>query len=129
MKLMFITSTDGSVTSDCIPENQFQGYQSILHGGIVSTMLDDAMVHCLFSMGKKCVTRELNVRYLRPTQCGIPTEIKAWLEQDSSPLFTLKGEIRQGGKLTAKAMGSFADPAALRAFPRLSSINDLTRRR
>ncbi len=44
----------------------FQGYQQLIHGGIVSTILDEMAVWAAFKKGKKAVTAELNVRIKKP---------------------------------------------------------------
>lgn len=44
----------------------FQGYHQIIHGGIVSTILDEMAVWASFKKGHKAVTAELNMRIKRP---------------------------------------------------------------
>jgi len=44
----------------------FQGYQDIIHGGIVSTILDEMAVWASFKKGHKAATAELNVRIKKP---------------------------------------------------------------
>ncbi len=44
----------------------YQGYQQVIHGGIVSTILDEMAVWASFKKGKKAVTAELNVRIKKP---------------------------------------------------------------
>ncbi|MCX7995305.1 MAG: PaaI family thioesterase [candidate division WOR-3 bacterium] len=44
----------------------FQGYHNIIHGGIVSTILDEMAVWASFKKGCKAVTAELNVRLKKP---------------------------------------------------------------
>lgn len=44
----------------------FQGYSQVIHGGIVSTILDEMAVWAAFKKGKKAVTAELNVRIKKP---------------------------------------------------------------
>ncbi|MEO0094401.1 MAG: PaaI family thioesterase [candidate division WOR-3 bacterium] len=44
----------------------FQGYHKIIHGGIVSTILDEMAVWASFKKGHKAVTAELNVRIKKP---------------------------------------------------------------
>lgn len=46
--------------------NLFQGYQQVIHGGIVSTILDEMAVWASFKKGHKAVTAEMNVRIKKP---------------------------------------------------------------
>lgn len=49
LRLDFRTSEDGSVqaTFDC--REAYAGYANVLHGGVVSALLDGAMTNCLFA--------------------------------------------------------------------------------
>lgn len=44
----------------------FQGWQGVLHGGLVSTVLDEVMVKAASQKGFKTVTAELTVRFKKP---------------------------------------------------------------
>jgi uncharacterized protein (TIGR00369 family) len=43
-----------------------QGYEKTVHGGIVSTILDEIAVWAAYKAGYKCVTAELTVRIKNP---------------------------------------------------------------
>jgi len=66
LKLRFIR--DGSaVKAEFIPDITFAGYRDIVHGGIVSSVLDEAIVWAAYvSEGRFGVTAEINVRFSRP---------------------------------------------------------------
>jgi uncharacterized protein (TIGR00369 family) len=57
-----------------IPERKFQGWQGILHGGIISTLLDEAFAHALGgsarAAGEAAVTAEMTVRFKKPARIG-----------------------------------------------------------
>ncbi|MGB9720996.1 MAG: PaaI family thioesterase [bacterium] len=44
----------------------FQGYHKVIHGGIVSTILDEMAVWAAYKKGYKAVTAELNMRIRKP---------------------------------------------------------------
>ena len=48
-----------------------QGWQATVHGGLLATVLDEAMVKAAATMGLKCVTAELTVRYRKPASTGV----------------------------------------------------------
>jgi len=60
------------VGADITFEKTFQGYRGIVHGGLLSTVLDEAMVTLLNRMGEHAVTAELTVRFLAPAGIGEP---------------------------------------------------------
>ncbi len=48
-----------------------QGYNGIVHGGILATILDEMAVYAGVSLGKKFVTAELTVRFKKPVKTGV----------------------------------------------------------
>ena len=44
----------------------FQGYDGIVHGGILSTLLDEAMAKLVYEIGIPAVTASLEVRFKNP---------------------------------------------------------------
>ena len=66
---------------------KFQGYRDIVHGGLLSTVLDEVMVTLLIKMGKLAATAELTVRFLRPLRVGEPVELRAWLLESRGRVF------------------------------------------
>jgi uncharacterized protein (TIGR00369 family) len=113
LRLEFQTSADGSVqaTFDC--GKTYEGYCDVLHGGVVSTLLDGAMTNCLFAHGHPGVTAEITVRFRHPVYTGTSATVRAWIERCSPPLHVLKAELLQGGQCKATARGKFLEQAHL----------------
>lgn len=65
LKLTFISS-NGKITSEFIPGRTHQGYKGIIHGGIITSVLDEAMIQAAMSEGFAPVTAEINVRFKKP---------------------------------------------------------------
>lgn len=84
-----------------------QGYEGILHGGVISAVLDSAMAHCLLVQDIKAVTGDLRVRFLHAIPCTSRVNIRAWLTCAVSSLYELKAEARVDGKLVARAKAKF----------------------
>jgi len=53
-------------TQVVFPEHM-QGWPGIVHGGLVSTLLDEIMVKAAEAKSIKCVTGEIQVRFKKPT--------------------------------------------------------------
>jgi len=85
----------------------YQGYPDRVHGGVIATLLDAAMTHCLFAREIRGYTAKLNVRFHRPVEVGVPATVHARLTDARPPLYLLRGELRQGGVLRASARASF----------------------
>ncbi len=71
LKLNFRYSDD-SMKAEAIVTfaEQFQGWSNIVHGGLLSTVLDEIMVKPAENQGLNCVTAELNVRFRKPAYVG-----------------------------------------------------------
>lgn len=81
-------SYDGQEISTTISfPKRFQGYRDIVHGGLLSTVLDEVMVTLLIRMGQLAATAELRVRFLRPLKVGEPIEVRAWLVEKRGRVF------------------------------------------
>ena len=58
---------ESSVVSQLVLSENFAGWESIVHGGIISTLLDEVVGWTVIALERKFfVTRKLDVRYLRP---------------------------------------------------------------
>ena len=103
--LDFVVQADGSVRAEFACSKAYEGYRGILHGGVISSLLDGAMTNCLFAHGKEALTAELIVRYRKPVLVSEKIVLRAWIEQSSSHIFCMRSELSQNGcvKATAKA--------------------------
>jgi len=105
--LCFYAIGDGWVCSEFQSHEKLQGYDGILHGGIISSLLDAAMTNCLFHHGIKALTGELLVRFLHPISCDSKLEVRAHILSESSPLYIVKAELIHEDKIMAKAEAKF----------------------
>lgn len=72
--LRFHHTTDGVACVTRIPAT-YCGFDGMVHGGIISALLDEAAAYALFARhGKLGVTRDITVRFLKPVPTG--TEIR-----------------------------------------------------
>jgi uncharacterized protein (TIGR00369 family) len=107
LRLDFTVAADGSVSAVFRCENSFEGYAGIVHGGVVSSLLDGAMTNCLFARGIMAVTAELTVRFKHLLRVGEPARVRAWITHSSPHLHFLAAEITQSGSVAATARAKF----------------------
>jgi len=105
--LRFETDGDRGVRAAFPCDAEHQGYPGRLHGGIVATLLDAAMTHCLFALGTSGYTGRLNVRYRLPVEVDQDAVVCARVTRCSPPLYVLEAELEQGGRVRALAEGKF----------------------
>ena len=111
--LQFEASDDGSVKAVFQCDESYEGYPGILHGGIISSVLDGAMGNCMFAHGLATVTVEMTIRFRHPVLTGQTAVASARITQSSPPLYLLEAEIIQNGKVMATAKGKYYDQPKL----------------
>lgn len=107
LNLLFQAEADGVVTTRFKAHAGLQGYEGILHGGVIAALLDTAMTHCLLHHGVQAVTGDLRVRFIRPVSCTETLEIRSWVLASCPPLYHLKSEIIVAGLTMAWAKARF----------------------
>ena len=87
---------------------RFQGYRDIVHGGLVSTALDEAMVMVLNRTGELALTAELSVRFLAPVRVGESLRVAATLVSRRGRVSRLEARLtREDGTELARAVGTY----------------------
>lgn len=105
--LQFQPCGENSVIASFLADPQWQGYAEVLHGGMISTLLDAAMTHCLFYKGVEAMTASLNVRFLEPVPCKKVLNIRATFAEKRRHVFFLRAEIALSGQVLARAEAKF----------------------
>ncbi|SDF67784.1 PaaI family thioesterase [Sporolituus thermophilus] len=102
LKLTFREENNTYVTNFTAgPEHQ--GYDGIVHGGIVSTLLDEIMARYIYAKGMNAVTARLEVRYRQPTPVGQALTVVGWIVAKRGRIYELAGEVRlPDGTVTAE---------------------------
>jgi len=61
---------EGRAETEFIPGELYQGWPGIVHGGILYTLLDEAMGYAVYPLGVNCVTATSEVRFKTPAPVG-----------------------------------------------------------
>jgi len=109
LHLEFDVTDDGSVKADFQCDEAFEGYPGVLHGGVISSILDGAMGNCIFACGQTAVTVEMTTRFRHPVTTCRQATVSARIIRTSHPLYLLEAEIAQDGEIKATAKGKFYD--------------------
>lgn len=114
LKLSFAEEADGTYVSHFTGGLEHQSYDGIIHGGIVSTLLDEIMARHLYAKGLNAVTARLEVRYLKPTPIQVPLTIKGRVTRQKGRVYETEGSIElPDGTVTAHGTAKvfITDPA------------------
>jgi uncharacterized protein (TIGR00369 family) len=100
--------SNGAVRARFQAERHHQGWRGVVHGGILSTLLDEAMAHCLRSSGTSGVTASLNVRFRKPAPTGSTLVVEAFLCSRDRRALRLQAYARgEDGTCYAEAEGVY----------------------
>ena len=86
---------NGRVTSEFVPQKAHQGFKDIVHGGIITTILDEAMVKAVLSLGIEALTAEITVRFKMPLLVGEKAFIEAEINKIGNRLVETSARIRK----------------------------------
>lgn len=96
-----------------IPD-QYQGYPGVVHGGIISTILDEVSGRAvMLEEGDEglMATLRMTIRFRRPTPTETPLTAVGWVEQVSGVGARVAGEVRlPDGTVTAECESLLAEP-------------------
>ena len=99
---------DGGLTGIFTPRQRHQVLPEIVHGGIISSLLDGAMAKLLLLRGTVALTARLRVSFKRVVNTGDRLKIRATLVKQRHRLFIMKATLLSpDGTLLAEATGTF----------------------
>jgi len=108
LRLRFHALEDGAVGADWTPTSDWEGFKGVIHGGIVTTVLDEAMSHAVSARGWPALTCELRVRLRKHVEPGFPLQVRAWvLERRRRKILTEAVLTAPGGEEHARAWATF----------------------
>jgi acyl-coenzyme A thioesterase PaaI-like protein len=94
LKLKFYTDAEGRCIAHFRPGPEHQGYPGHLHGGIISTLLDEVMGRVLTHQEIWAMTGRLEVKFGKPVPLDQELTIVGELTRSRSRAYEARGEIR-----------------------------------
>jgi uncharacterized protein (TIGR00369 family) len=104
-----------SARTEWVPTANFVGWEEKVHGGILTTLLDEVMAWAPASHDAWAVTAEMHVRFHAPANPGERLSATGRVLEKRRRIYHVAGEIRgEDGRLVASATGRFlgASPSA-----------------
>jgi uncharacterized protein (TIGR00369 family) len=110
LHLEFMLAEDGSVVCITAVPDRFEGPVHYLHGGIIATLLDEAMSKAVRASGRTAMTRQMEVDYLRPVPSGEDLRIEGRMIRSASRKHWTEAKILSAqGTALAEAKGLFIE--------------------
>lgn len=94
------------ISTTFLPERRHQGYVGIVHGGILASLLDEAIGHLAWRLYGNAVSVEMLVRYHHMAPVGEPLTVAGEI-QDKRGRLVLAGAriLNRAGILLAETQG------------------------
>lgn len=91
------------------PTEAFEGYGGMIHGGIISALLDEIMAWSLYRTQVWAVTATMSTRFRKPVEVGVPVRAVGWPVNDRGRVLEMRGELRRASDdvLLAEATATF----------------------
>ena len=108
LKLRF-TVEGGRCRGEFTSRAEHAGFDGVTHGGIVFSVLDDAMANWFFLQGARGFTAKAEIRYRAPMPVGATAVIECEVVKRKGRLLQLEARARdmQSGTLFAESSASF----------------------
>jgi uncharacterized protein (TIGR00369 family) len=108
LQLKFHVDSDGTATASLSLGSQWEGPRGIIHGGIASTLLDEAMAKAVAATGRKAMTAELRVRFHESATTGERLQLRGWVVWQEKRLIETEATlVATDGRERAHAWGKF----------------------
>lgn len=104
LKLKFSRSEDECSTV-FIPQKEHQSYDGRMHGGLISTLLDEVMGNYIYlKTGKPAYTAKMEIRFRQPVLIGEKVRAVARPQKSRGRLVQMRAEIiKEDGTIAAEA--------------------------
>jgi uncharacterized protein (TIGR00369 family) len=113
LRLEFLAAEDGSVVSLATVPEAFDGHPGYLHGGIIATLLDEAMSKAVRALGLTAMTRQMEIDYRRPVPSGAPLRLEGRIIRGEGRKHWTEARILNAkGIVLAEAKGLFIEVRA-----------------
>jgi uncharacterized protein (TIGR00369 family) len=98
---------DGRVVARVAAASLWVGWRGLVHGGILASMMDEAMGWAVARDGWTALTARLSARFLAPVGPETMLVVQAWVVHWHRRLAEAAAEIRtESGRLVARAEGT-----------------------
>jgi uncharacterized protein (TIGR00369 family) len=97
-----------TVTADFVPGDELCGFEKIVHGGIIFSIADEAMMHLIWAKGLRAITAEVTIRFSNYAKTGEGLAVSARIREITPHIIRAQSIIKDAsGKKIARADGKF----------------------
>ena len=95
---------DNTIETTFVPSSHHQGWKGVVHGGVIATVLDEAMAKLVHFLGYHALTASLDIRYKDMAKTREPLKVRAEVTRFTKRLIFAKAIAnREDGQVIAEA--------------------------
>jgi len=108
LHLKFKAEEGNKVKTLFTPQKEHEGYPGVMHGGLITTILDEVMARSINMLGYNGVTARLEVRFREPVPIGQEITFEANITNARKTIVDLEAKAYlPNGKICAEAVARF----------------------
>lgn len=109
LHVTFRKNPSGGAIGLFTPTEHHEGWPGVVHGGILATLLDEAMAYALWFSHFRAVTVRMETRYRRSISAGQSVTITAHVLGERRSVIDARGRVafESGDVMVAEASGRF----------------------
>ncbi|MFX0015312.1 MAG: PaaI family thioesterase [Promethearchaeota archaeon] len=113
LQLQFYLSGDNECFTECKISDQYCGFNGFVHGGIITTLLDEVAAWTIISqLFKIAITHEITTRYLNPVPTNTIIRVAAEIVSFNEKVVDVRSKITsENGLLLAEADSKWLIPS------------------
>ena len=93
LKLKFKKQDGDIVKAECSIPHDFQGWPGLVHGGILSLLLDEAMNNAAYHHGVVCITASMEIRLRAPVKVETPLTVTGQITKHTRKILATKATV------------------------------------
>ena len=95
---------DNIIETTFVPSSYHQGWKGVVHGGVIATILDEAMAKLVHFLGYRALTASLDIRFKGMARTMEPLKVRAEVTRFTKRLIFAKAIAnREDGQVVAEA--------------------------
>ena len=107
LKAKFLVQEDGSVATEYKVEKRFVGYSTVLHGGILASLLDEVMIKAILQENILAVTAGMELKFKKPIYVNQTIRLMGKVTSRKGGLFKTEGIARVDDQVVGTATGTY----------------------
>jgi acyl-coenzyme A thioesterase PaaI-like protein len=106
---LYVDPDRSIVRADFVPASHHAGFDEVVHGGLIATVLDEAMTWTATWWGRRfCFCGEITARFRKPVRPGVAYRIEALVEFAKPKLIETSAKLMESsGAPAATASGKY----------------------